>query len=275
MSGPQRASDVLLPAARVTVLLPHYRCEPYLAEAVASILAQELRDLALVVVDDASPDDGWRDVLEPFRRDPRLVVLQSSHNVGPYRLKNQLLARVRSPFVAFQDADDRSAPRRLALQVAALERGRADIVGCSFTYVAADGTALRQKRMRRNVNLWLRLGKKFVALHGSLVATRVALLALGGFDGTTRYGADDELLWRAAQVCRIRNLPELLYDYRLRGQSLTGAPETGHGSPARRAYAEAMRARPRPTALAPRAMRLARLQARPNDVPFSLRAVHR
>jgi glycosyltransferase involved in cell wall biosynthesis len=258
-------------APRVSVILPHYRCERYLGEAIGSILGQEGVDLELLVIDDASPGSAWLEVVRAFAGDPRLRVYRTSRNVGHYRLKNAAIAGLTTPFIALQDADDASEPSRLRRQLAALERTGAHVMGCGFRYVSADGEPLEEKRMVRRCNLWLALGKRFVSLHPTTVVRREVFDVLGGYDGTARVAADDDFIRRAARIYRVRNVPEVLYRYRRRADSLTGAPETGHGSPVREAYRQGMlRREEERRRIRDRARLLASLRAPANDLDFEL-----
>jgi glycosyltransferase involved in cell wall biosynthesis len=260
----------------LTVILPHFRCATYLPEAVASVLGQTYRDLRLVVVDDHSPDEDWIAALDPWQDDPRLTVLRASRNVGHLRLKNAVLETVSTPYVAFQDADDVSEPNRFARQVAVLERGRADLVGCGYTVIDADGAAHGVHHMPRNGNLAHRLGRKTVALHPTTVVRREVLTRLHGFDGTSAFGADTDFQLRVAWLYRIRNLRTPLYRYRTWPASLTAAPETGFGSPARAEYTRRMvDLELRRRQARSRAERMPLLLAPPNDIRFDLHEVSR
>lgn len=258
----------------VSVLMPHFGNEPYLAEAVASVLAQDLHDLELHVVDDASPDERWLAELAQFRGDRRLVLWRSSVNVGTYRLKNALLARCAGRYVAFHDSDDRSVARRLSRQVEYLEDARLDIVGSWVRYVTERGEFVRHGPMVHNVNLWRSLGLRSLVKHASCVVRREAFGLLKGFDGTARVSADDDFIFRAAHVCKIRNLRAFLYDVRLCQSSLTRAPATGLRSPMRRAYDADTRARDRARRqLREREALLRSLVPPANDVAFELHRV--
>jgi glycosyltransferase involved in cell wall biosynthesis len=258
----------------LTVILAHHDVPGYLGAAVASVLRQELRELRLVVVDDHSPGDEWREALRPWAGDARLEVFRTTRNVGHYRIKNRVLRGVESPYVGLQDADDESDPARFARQVELLERGRADVVGCGFRYVDEAGRVTRERRMPRNGGLWMRLGKKFVILHPTTVMRREVLERLNGFDGTARMAADSDFYLRAAHLYRIRNVPQVLYTYRVRPGSLMTDGDTGVGSPARQAYAAAMRERERARRRArSRDELLALLRAPDNDVEFDLEPV--
>ncbi|MEV0264667.1 glycosyltransferase family A protein [Streptomyces sp. NPDC050617] len=263
-----------LPPARLTVLIPHRDCPRFLPQAVSSVLGQTARDLAVVVLDDCSADGSWRRALAPFATDRRLTVLASARPAGPFRLGNAVLPLVRSPYVAFQDADDISHPLRLERQLRLLERGRADVVGCCFEVLDEAGTPLYRKRLPRHADVWMRLGRSFAVLHGATAMRRGVLDRLGGFDGTTRFGADTDFHLRAARLFRVRNLPSVLYRQRRWPRSLTAAPDTGFGSAARAAYARVVRDRERERRAAASWEELAPLlTAAPNDVRVELRPV--
>jgi hypothetical protein len=133
--------------------------------------------------------------------------------------------------------------------------------------ISEDGTLVSLKRMPRNVNLWLRLGKSFSLLHPTSLIRRSALTKLGGFDGTTRIAADTDFLLRAAPLLKIVNAPGFLYHYRIRQDSLTGDAATGHGSAPRRNYLDAMRQHVK------QGRRNQSFLAPPNDTEFRLSPV--
>ncbi len=100
----------------VTVLMPLYEHGDTVARAVRSMLGQSLENLRVLVVDDGSTDDGARQVAQLAARDSRLALLRRSHE-GIVATLQAGLERVKTPFVARMDADDWSAPDRLALQL--------------------------------------------------------------------------------------------------------------------------------------------------------------
>ena len=111
-------------------------------------------------------------------------------NVGTYRIKNVALGMIASPIIAFQDADDISHPNRFDDELSLMRRTGAHVVGCSLNYISEDGSFIRFKRMPRNANFWLRLGKGFVSHHPTTIVRREVLETLRGFDGTTKFAAD-------------------------------------------------------------------------------------
>jgi glycosyltransferase involved in cell wall biosynthesis len=280
----------------VTVIMPHFDCTRFLPEAVGSILEQDLGQgpgagtadsslaadpqrptgLRLIVVDDCTPHPHWLRALEPFAADPRLIVLRTTQNVGHLRIKNSVLEHVSSPYIAFQDCDDVSLPGRLAAELTVLRAGEGDIVGCGLEYITETGRTLRIRKMPRNANRWMRLGRSFAILHPATTVRREVLTSLHGFDGTARVAADSDFHLRAAYRWRLRNVPEVLYRYRQRTDSLTGSGETGFGSAFREAYARDLAARERERRQARHTPHLSDLLRAPgNDVEFDLRVVDR
>lgn len=105
---------------RISVLLPVHDAAQYLAECMASLDRQTLRDFEVIAVDDGSTD-GSSEVLDEWAdRDHRVRVIHREHE-GLVATLNAGLELCRSPFVARMDADDVSHPRRFELQMRELK----------------------------------------------------------------------------------------------------------------------------------------------------------
>lgn len=101
-----------------TVIPVHNRAGP-LAEAVASVLAQEYRPIEVIVVDDGSTDDTGSAADELARRHPEVrVVRQANAGPGPAREAGRRLAR--GEFLQYLDSDDVLLPGKFTRQVAGL-----------------------------------------------------------------------------------------------------------------------------------------------------------
>ena len=99
----------------VSVLLPVFNAEKYLAAAIDSILRQTFRDLELIVIDDGSVD-GSAGIIAACT-DPRLVVIRNETNLGVVASLNKGLALARGDLIARMDADDVADLRRIEKQV--------------------------------------------------------------------------------------------------------------------------------------------------------------
>src|ERR1700719_229487 len=104
MSTPQTPNPPL-----VSFVVLCYRTEPYVAECIASILAQRAPyDWEIVAIDDCSPD-GTALVLKSFD-DPRLTVIVNEKNLGHAGALNRALRATRGKYIARIDSDDRYRP---------------------------------------------------------------------------------------------------------------------------------------------------------------------
>jgi glycosyltransferase involved in cell wall biosynthesis len=89
----------------VTLIVPAYNAERYIARTMHSLLAQTYRHLEVVVIDDGSTD-GTADVVESIReQDPRVVLIQQP-NRGVAAARNAGVSRASGEFIAPVDADD-------------------------------------------------------------------------------------------------------------------------------------------------------------------------
>ena len=115
----------------VSVIMPCYNVEPYIGDALESVLAQTFTDFEIVAVDDGSTD-ATADVLERFAaRDARIRIL-SQPNRGVSDARNRALDAARGDYIFFVDPDDRAHPEMLAKGVSAMESTGADC--CIFAY---------------------------------------------------------------------------------------------------------------------------------------------
>lgn len=101
----------------VSVIMPTYNAEPYIGEAIASVLAQTWTNWELIIVNDGSTD-GTAEVIARFN-DPRIRVFHKT-NGGIGCARNTALDNARGGFVCLFDSDDVLPPRSLEARVRAL-----------------------------------------------------------------------------------------------------------------------------------------------------------
>jgi glycosyltransferase involved in cell wall biosynthesis len=207
---------------RVSVVLATRDAARFLGSAVQSVLAQTVRELELVVVDDGSRD-GTPALLAAFD-DPRVVVVRNEEPAGLASALNLGFERASGRFVARMDADDIALPRRLELQ---LDRLRAlpavAVVGTSVAELdEADGIGtLHLLPAGVEVTRWRSLfGTPF--FHPSVMVDRSVLDRHGlrydaGYDAGDASTEDYELWSRLLDVADGDNLAEPLLLYRRHG----------------------------------------------------------
>ena len=197
----------------VSVLMPAYNSELYIAEAIDSILNQTYANLELIIFDDGS-SDGTRKVIESYG-DPRVVKVLSDQNFGVVRARNELIDRAHGKYIALMDADDIADPTRLQKQIQVLESGDYDICG-SAQWVLDEASARIKKSKDRFTDADLRaLLSVYCGLCNSTITGKAEIFKRFKYD-TTILTSEDYFLWvqMAAAGCRFINLKDRLITYR-------------------------------------------------------------
>ena len=110
-------------AVRVSVVIPCFNYGRYLAEAAESVLAQSLRELELIIVDDGSTDDSREVAHALIAAHPNeSIELIAQPNCGvPGAVRNAGIARARGEYIVCLDADDTLEPYYLEACALALD----------------------------------------------------------------------------------------------------------------------------------------------------------
>ncbi len=204
-----------MPVPTVSLIMPAYNAEPYLVEAVESILGQSFTDFELIIVDDASTD-ATPTILDRYV-DPRVVRLHNERNLGQTASMNRAIQAARGAYLARQDADDLSMPYRLELEVAYLDSHQAvGLVGAASTWIDGKGEPLRTwEPALDNSSLQQELMRNNVILHGSAMFRREAMEEGGpAYRDDMNYAQDYDFQLRIAEAWDVANLAEHLYAYR-------------------------------------------------------------
>jgi len=213
---------------RVSVVVPTYNRADVLSRAIDSVLAQTVTDVELIVVDDGSTDDT-QDRLRSYD-DPRLTVLRHPENRGGSAARNTGIEAATGEYVAFLDSDDTWRPRKLEVQLEALESRSAEWIAayCDAAFVAPNRrselvVALKRRYARlRSPNVPTEGGEELIKyvltdeLHTSggstLIAERDAVEAIGGFDESFDRFQDPEFIIRLLEQGNLAHVPETLVD---------------------------------------------------------------
>jgi glycosyltransferase involved in cell wall biosynthesis len=198
----------------VSVLVPVRNGEAYLDEALRSIAEQTHEDLEVIVVDDGSRDASAEIARGWAERDSRFRLVHQEP-LGFVAASQRACAEAADRFVAAMGADDVARPRRLGVQLAALEQEGLDACGGGVAYFPAATDGLRRyerwlnslttvERARRDVFVECPIG------HPTLFA-RADAIAYRPVDWPEDY---DLVLRLWARGGRFRNVEEPVLDWR-------------------------------------------------------------
>lgn len=114
----------------VSVLMPAFNAEKYIAKAIESVLQQSFSNFELIIINDGSTDHTSR-IIDQFQ-DKRISKIDLAENQGLVKVRNQLVAAARGRYIAFLDSDDLAWPNRLRDQVEFLSTSGVDICGGAY-----------------------------------------------------------------------------------------------------------------------------------------------
>ena len=198
---------------KFSVVVPLFNKASFVLCAVNSLLAQEVTDLEVLVVDDGSTDDGINRL--GTIADSRLVILRQA-NAGVAVARNAGIAAARGEFICFLDADDFWVPNHLTLLIALIDEDPQAIAwatsfsefdGCPIIHAGLSGCyAIHQvsRRFDHHDFLFLWARRPFFWT-GSITVRAAKLRELQPcFPPGERVGEDQDLWFRLSEYGFIR-----------------------------------------------------------------------
>lgn len=215
---------------KVSVVMATHHADPeMLRESVECVLGQTFADLEFVIVDDVNGEAATAYLESLADRDSRVRLFKNSNNIGLTASLVRAIAESRGEYVARQDADDVSHPKRLELQVSKLEKEPETILLGTWYCVQSsklgdihyhppdDSDVLKRQ---------LYLTNPFC--HASVLFRRTAYDQSGGYDPTFNTTQDLDLWFRMAASGRLGILEKELVIRRLEQTSLTFSRKAWH-----------------------------------------------
>lgn len=214
-----------VPEPTVSVVIPVYRSERFIAMTLASVQAQRGVQYEIIVVDDGSPD-GSHAILQPLAEAGIITYLRQS-NRGMAAARNTGLAKASGEFVAFLDHDDRWPEDKLAWQAAYLrEHPDVVLVGGRSQWVDESGKVLGMYGAAvGDLSRATLFASNHLAGPGGTLMRTADIRAVEGFDENL-FGADDwDLYLRLLTRGRIVQIDRVaLYSGQHAGQASRDLP---------------------------------------------------
>lgn len=205
---------------KISVIIPSYNCDKYVAAAIDSVLAQTYKDIEVVVVDDGSADDT-KEVLKRYGQNIKCIYQEHS---GVSRARNSGIANATGMYLSFLDADDLWLPEKLEKQIGFLEKhSQTGLVVCDLRNFDERGEAGESYFEHIGFNpdrdvfengLALVLEKNFCLLDNTLIK-KECINQAGMFDEKLFFAEDMDLFARLAAYYKIGVMPEVLVRRRL------------------------------------------------------------
>ena len=161
---------------KVSVIIPAYNVERFIAECVNSVRNQTYKNLEIIIVDDGSSDNTLDICRAMANEDDRIKLVQGNHG-GVGRARNAGLDNVTGDYIVSVDSDDVLVPNMIETLYSKLIETGADVVACGCTFVSEDGEPLYDKCPSEE---WIVSGRKALASQDDEIGRNAMLAAPWG-----------------------------------------------------------------------------------------------
>jgi glycosyltransferase involved in cell wall biosynthesis len=208
---------------KVAVIIPVYKTEKYLKECLDSVINQTFKDIAVICVNDASPDNSQKILDEYAKKDKRIKVLKHEKNKGLSAARNTGINFVLSSnldknveYFGFVDSDDCIEPELYEISYKEAKKDNVDILHFGRNYI----TKNNKRRGRIMPGYILESGNNLLALNEKITRNAWDKIFKKEIFKKDKFAdgfiAEDYcfLFTVLPKVKRIKRIPYTLYNYR-------------------------------------------------------------
>ncbi|MFA6250672.1 MAG: glycosyltransferase [Candidatus Shapirobacteria bacterium] len=206
----------------ISVLLPVYNGEAYLAQSIRSILNQTLTDFELICINDGSTDSSLKILRQFARTDKRIRILNNAQNMGMAASLNRALPLSKGKYIARMDADDISLSTRFQKQVALLESNpKLVAVGGQEDIINDAGDVIAQKFFPTNPQTCYQVLANFMPIQPPTLMVRGDAFRSIRYNTTICKNDDINIYFKLLQFGELSNVDSIIFQYRQTASSLT------------------------------------------------------
>ena len=206
----------------LSVLMPVFNSEQFIAEAIESILNQTFKDFEFLILDDASTDKSFEIIKEFKNKDPRIKVFQNAKNLGVVESRNKLINLSKGKYIAWIDSDDIAFENRLEKQVDFLEtHPEIGMVGSNASTIDENNNKIGKwlfETEPQKLKIELFFHSPFLS---SAVVIRKSCLPQNYYNSNFPVAEDFDLYSKIAEQYEIANIREFLVKYRINSKGLS------------------------------------------------------
>lgn len=205
----------------ISVLMPVYNGQQYLAEAIRSILNQTYNHFELLIIDDGSTDNSEQ-IIKGFH-DNRIVYLKNETNKGLIYTLNKGISLSKGLYIARMDADDVSVAERFEKQIAEFKKDSQLVICGSFIKTFGNGVEEYISHIPvTNAQIIASIFFVCPFAHPSVMIKKESLLQLNECYREEYKHSEDYDLWsRLVFIGHSKNIPEFLLHYRIHDKQVS------------------------------------------------------
>jgi glycosyltransferase involved in cell wall biosynthesis len=214
-----RKSNLLL-----SVLMPVYNGEKYVAEAVESILNQTFTDFEFIIFNDGSTDRSL-EILQRYAQQDNRIRLISRENRGLVKTLNEGLSQAKASLIARMDQDDVAFPDRFDLQVRFMKQHPEVACVGGYSEIIDDAgrvlTLLKAPENDEQIQILALKGHGSIT-HPAAMYRKALVDELGGYREEFEAAEDLDLWLRLGEIGSLANIPNPVIKYRFLASSVSG-----------------------------------------------------
>jgi glycosyltransferase involved in cell wall biosynthesis len=208
----------------VSILMPAYNAEQFIAKSIECILNQTYENWELIIADDASKDNT-RKIIEHFK-DNRIKIFHNKTNLGYLETWNKLISKATGSFITFLDADDLCSLNRIEILLNTFKNNQdLGAVGSNFNRINDQGIIIESSNFPlKHDEIKEAMPQKFHFIGSALMIRKEVFESIGVYHTFfNRMGAEDHYwVYLILEKFKMCNVKEALYSYRFNEHSVTG-----------------------------------------------------
>ena len=204
----------------VSVIMPAYNCEKFIAKAIESVLVQNV-SLELIILNDCATD-GTERVIQQYLSDQRIRYVKNDRNMGVARTRNEGVRMAMGEYVAFLDSDDWWEREKLSKQLALIKKEKKVLCSTGRELVDINGNLTgREIPVKETISYNMMLKQNWINCSSVLLKRKVAEeFPMEHEDSHEDYITWLKILQKYQYACAIN---EPLLKYRLSSQGKSGS----------------------------------------------------
>ena len=132
----------------VTVIVPVYNSEKYIAKCIESILNQTFRNFELLIINDGSKDNSQKIIEEYQKKDPERIVIVNQENKGVSKTRNEAIKMANGKYLMFIDNDDYIDKDYIETFIKEIKENDLDVVLGGYRRPNEDGKIVKELRLK-------------------------------------------------------------------------------------------------------------------------------
>ncbi|MEI8248965.1 MAG: glycosyltransferase [Candidatus Taylorbacteria bacterium] len=207
----------------VSVIMPAFNREKYIAESIQSVLAQTFKEFELIIIDDGSKDKTL-EIARGFQNDQRMRIFVNEKNMGIAKTRNRGLELARAELIAPLDSDDVWLDQNKLKKQVEFMNANPDycMLGGGIMHMDTDSKHVKKVLFPIYDSTIRKIALQFNPFpQSTLIYRKKVALACGGYSSEYEICDDYDLWLKMGQKCKFTNIPQVLAGYRIHGGNIT------------------------------------------------------